>query len=102
MTFYHATKQAALDAGQRFASHWYLGAELEPHNGWVLVLRPRSTEVLRYPLHELLEIAELDLQRMRKQPPSYRRPPTVDQVKQWATKAPAPPPPPPPPPPKRP
>ncbi|TQE99541.1 MAG: hypothetical protein FKY71_08160 [Spiribacter salinus] len=100
MTFYHASKQAAVDAGKRFEPYWHARAELEPHNGWVLVLTPSSPDVLKYPLHELLEVAELDIGRMRRKPDSYKKPPTTQQVKARtsageAVVAPPPPPPPP-------
>lgn len=69
MTYYHPTREAALTEAVKYEEHWYTRASLEPYNGWVIILRPRSRNVLQWPLYDLLEHVELDLGRLRKRPP---------------------------------
>ena len=76
MTYYHTGKELALDAGASYRTHFEVRAELEPNNGWVLVLTPIYRDVFDYPLGPLLEIAELDLSRfvrLRKRPASHKK-----------------------------
>jgi hypothetical protein len=76
VTYYHAKKELALAAGSPYATHFEVRAELEPNNGWVLVLTPVYKEVFDYPLGPLLEVAELDLSmfaRLRRRPASHTK-----------------------------
>lgn len=111
MTYYHQSKEEALDAGIKYESHWHVSTELVESNGWVMVLRPMTLEVLKYPLFDLLAVAEIRFDKTcRILPPEHRRPPRVDVDKPKrerrsrrsrrgeAVAAPPPPPPPPPPP----
>ena len=78
MTYYHMSKKAAVNAGSVYATHFEVRAELEPNNGWVLVLTPVYRDVFDYPLGPLLEVAELDLSRfsrLRKRPASHKKKP---------------------------
>ena len=78
MPFYHLKKDDALAAGAQYAEHFIVRTELEPFNGWVLVLQPRSKDVFNYALAPLLEQVELDLSaftRLSKRPVSHRKPP---------------------------
>ena len=78
MTFYHPTKDAALMAGLLYEDHFTTRAELEPDNGWVLVLAPKSMAVFAYPLAPILEHAEVELTsygRLRKRPLTHRKSP---------------------------
>lgn len=82
MTYYYPTKNAALDAGTIYEGHWYVSAELCSYNGWVLVLRPRTLEVLNWPLAPLMEVAEIEFtKRLRKRPAEYRPAPPVAKVR---------------------
>lgn len=79
MSFYHDSKDAALLAGALYAEYWETRAELEPYNGWVLVLKPKTREVFNWPLAPLMEVAELDLTgytRLSKRPATRKKPPT--------------------------
>lgn len=74
MTYYHLSKNAALEAGAQFEPYWTVSAELVSYNGWVIVLRPRSLDVLNWPLAPLMEVAEVEFpNRLRKRPTSYKR-----------------------------
>lgn len=76
MTYYHTRKELALDAGASYRTHFEVRAELEPNNGWVLVLTPIGKGVFDYPLGPLLEVAELDLSRfsrLRRRPASHTK-----------------------------
>ena len=99
MTYYHASQQEAVEAAAPLCTsgHWAARAELEPYNGWVIVLTPVNREVYDHPLGSLLAIAELELGRVRQRPASHRTaPPLATGAK--PAKVPPPPPPPPPPP----
>lgn len=71
MSFYHDTKDAALLAGVIYTDHFNTRAELQPNNGWVLVLTPKSAEVFKYPLWDIMAHAEIELSVF---PRLYRRP----------------------------
>lgn len=78
MTYYHKSKQEAEAAGTPYASHFDVRAELEPYNGWVLVLTPLTYDVFTYPLLPILEVAEIDmaaLARLRIRPANHKKPP---------------------------
>jgi hypothetical protein len=80
MTYYHTSKHAAVDAGRDYATHFASRAELEPNNGWVLVLSPIRKDVFDYPLGPLLAVAELDLSmfaRLRIRPESHKKSPRL-------------------------
>jgi hypothetical protein len=75
MTYYHKSRELALAAGQPYEQYWTSRAELEPDNGWVLILQPKTTEVFNWAILPILETAEIDLSgcpRLRKRPPEYR------------------------------
>ena len=97
--YYHATKDAALLAAKPFEEHWYVRAGLEPYNGWVIILQPKSRDVLRWPLYDLMLVAELDLGRQKIRPagrkvgPALGRPPASARPPSPAPKPPPPPPP---------
>lgn len=79
MTYYHQSKQLAVEAGGVFESHFIVRAELEPYNGWVIVLQPLGLHSFEFPLADILSKAEIDLtgfERLRKRPGEYKRPPT--------------------------
>lgn len=101
--YYHKTKDEALAAGNPYEAFFEVRAALEPYNGYVLVLTPRSYEVLKFPLYDLLKVAELDLTRfnlVRVRPHARVRGPALDsRPDSGRPPAPAPKPPPPPPPP---
>ena len=107
MTFYHRTQAIAKEAGEPYAKHFHIKTELEPNNGWVLVLVPINMEVFDYPLGPLLEVAEIDIERykgrLRTRSEGYKRPPNVEDAVPYTprvrTRTPVAPPPPPPPPP---
>ena len=89
--YYHAAKQDALAAGVPYQEHFAVDAQLEPNNGWVLVLTPKSIDVFRYALEPILQVAEIDLSsytRLRRRPDTYKRPPTQLQVKERKRAAP--------------
>jgi hypothetical protein len=76
MTYYHARRELATEAGDPYRSHFAVRVELEPNNGWVLVLTPLSNSVFDYPIGPLLSIAEIDLTgyaRLRRRPESHRK-----------------------------
>jgi len=76
MTYYHAKKALALAAGAPYATHFEVRAELEPNNGWVLVLSPVYKDVFDYPLGPLLAVAEIDLSnhaRLHRRPESHKK-----------------------------
>lgn len=93
MTYYHNTEAEAKASVAHLEQYWETYAQLEPYNGWVAVLVPKSNDVYNWPLAPLIEIAELQLGTARHRPSSYKRPPSMAQVK--AKNAPPPPPPPP-------
>lgn len=106
MTYYHATKEAATEAAAKYTTHWTVQVTLEGGNGWVITLYPNTSEVLKYPLHDLLSKVELNLGSMRQRPADYKKPSKVDKdvrkSKAPLSMPPPPPPPPPPPSPKKP
>ncbi len=76
MTYYHESKDAALQSGAAYANDWELAAELEPYNGWVLILRPRRLDALKGDLFELLQIGELEFpKRLRRRPAEHKKAP---------------------------
>ena len=105
MTYYHRSKEAAKAAADHLQEWWSVDAQLEPGNGWVPVLRPRSMDVLRYPLYDLLDRFVIDwgkCQLSRRHSSHKALPTTVAKkpVPKPAAPPKAPPPPPPPPAPK--
>lgn len=104
MTYYHLSKQAALDAGDVFKDYFSVRASLEPNNGWVIVLQPLDNRFLDFPLAPILKKAEIDINRtLRQRPPEFKRTqplPAKESSRRRSSAPPkAPPPPPPPPPP---
>lgn len=105
MPRYHPDKDAAMAAAVKYEDHFHVKAELEPYNGWVVVLTPKSVEVFAWPLAGLLDEVELDLtaySRLRKRDSNFKRPPggpAAPRPPAPPLRAPAPPPPPPPKPP---
>lgn len=84
MPKYYESKQEAQDAGHKYEEHFDIKLELEPSNGWVIVLVPRSKEVFRWPLYELLTEVEIDLAkfaRLSERQGNYRAPQKVHQDK---------------------
>lgn len=76
MTYFHQTKDAALEAAQVYESHWHTRASFVPNNGWVIVLSPRTAEVFQWPLAPLLDLVEVDLTawaRLHRKPAGYKR-----------------------------
>lgn len=72
--FYHESKAEALAAGEDFSTHFHVRAELEPYNGWVIVLTPLNQEFLQWPLAPILKRAEIDLSgssRLRARPEGH-------------------------------
>jgi len=95
--YYHKSKQSAIDAGQYLTNDWNVRAELEPFNGWVMVLSPKRQSVLQEPFWHLLEIAEICVPRLRQRPDTYRAPPKhAHKPNRGKVAVPAAPPPPPP------
>lgn len=77
MAYYYESKEDALEAGRRYEEYWDVRASLEPYNGWVMVLSPKTMDVFQWPLEPLLAHAELDLTGVRllaRRPPEYVRP----------------------------
>lgn len=112
MPYYHTSKQAALDVGdEMFGQDWCVRAHLEPYNGWVIVLSPKTLAYLMEPLEPILAHAEIEITHtIRRRPEGYVKPAKVTHEsgrsdraerrrQRKARKAPAAPPPPPPPPP---
>lgn len=94
--YYHKTKQLAEESGRHLEEHFTLKAELEPNNGWVCVLIPKTVDVFKYPLYPLLENFEIDLNmRLARRPIEHVKMPALEKEPK---KRAAPPPPPPPPP----
>lgn len=100
MTLYHDTKDGALLTGAPLAD---LGlktkAELEPDNGWVLVVIPTELKHLSHINDAWLDWCEVDLRalgRLSRRPASHRKPKPAEKAKKSV-----PPPPPPPPPPAK-
>jgi len=80
MAYYYPKKEAALAAGDIYRSHFSVRTELEPSNGWFLVLTPSSVDVFNYPFGPILEFAALDLTayaRLRRRPTSYKGTPLL-------------------------
>lgn len=76
MTYFHQTKDAALEAAQVYESHWHTRASFVPNNGWVIVLTPRTAEVFQWPLAPMLDLVEIDLTswaRLHRKPEGYKR-----------------------------
>lgn len=75
MTFYYEKKALALEAGQAYESHWDCKAELEPNNGWVIILMPKTLEVFKWPLYDLLDHVEIEVGggRIAKKPANHKR-----------------------------
>jgi len=94
MPIYHENKMVAMDSiPATIKEHWNVKCELEPFNGIVVVLSPKSLDVFKYPLHDLLDHYELDFGRVRHASRAKVRPPRTE----TNTKKASPPPPPPPP-----
>lgn len=65
MTYYHESKNAALDRGrERFGDHWNVDAQFEPDNGWVIVLYSRDLVTCFDP--DILNYAEVQLYARKK------------------------------------
>jgi hypothetical protein len=81
MTYYHANKKAAIEAGEaRFGGRWNVNAELVPWNGWVIVLRPLSLDYIQEPLEPILAYAEVRIEHtIRRLPPEYKKPPKASE-----------------------
>lgn len=78
MPYYYENKDEALLAGALYTDKFTIRVELEPYNGWVLVLKPKDLRAFQEPLFDLLKHAEVDLQGypiLRQRPADYRRPP---------------------------
>lgn len=85
MTYYHKTKEEAAAAGRKYEEYFDVYTAMEPYNGYVIKLVPKSIEVLKFPLYDLLEEAEIDLTRfslVRKRPADRNSPPPLERVKQ--------------------
>lgn len=96
--YYHETRKEAEAAAEQFAQYFTIKTELEPYNGWVIVLVPKSNDVFQWPLAPILELAEIEFPgRLSKRQPK-RVPPRAESTSS-RKKVVAPPPPPPPPPP---
>lgn len=61
MTYYHETKEAAEEAARIYEPYFSVRVALESYNGFVITLTPRSFEVFKFPLWDLLDKVELDL-----------------------------------------
>lgn len=61
MTYYHETKEAAEEAARIYEPYFHVRVALESYNGFVITLTPRSFEVFKFPLWDLLDKVELDL-----------------------------------------
>ena len=74
MTYYYRTKQEALAAGAKYEEYFDVYSAMEPYNGHVIKLIPKSIEVLKFPLADLLEECELDLTKfgLIRKPPADR------------------------------
>lgn len=80
MTYYHPKKEQALAAGEPFAEHFHIRAEMVPYNGWVLILAPKTMAVFDWALAPLLEIAEVELAawpRIYRRPEGHKRVPPI-------------------------
>jgi hypothetical protein len=79
--YYYPKKELALEEAKRWEQDFDTRAELEPYNGWIIVLMPREFDVLRTcDLEALLTEVEIDLtrfQRLRRRPQHYRKPSAV-------------------------
>lgn len=102
MTYYHESQEAAKAASTRYTDSgmWHAQFTNEPFNGWVITLYPRTKEVLKYPLYDLLQFVELRLDLMAIAPADKVRPVAISaKPKAPPARKVAPPPPPPPKPP---
>ena len=93
MTYYYRTKQEALAAGAKYEEYFDVYSAMEPYNGHVIKLIPKSIEVLKLPLADLLEECELDLTKfglIRKPPADRVRVPRLEQQQQQQQKSRAP------------
>lgn len=84
MTYYHKTKADAMEAGSKYEEHFDVYTAMEPYNGHVIKLVPKSIEVLKFPLYDLLEEVELDLTRfnlVRRRPADRISPPPLERTK---------------------
>lgn len=61
MTYYHETKAAAEEAARVYDPYFETRVAFEQYNGFVITLTPRSFEVFKFPLWDLLDKVELDL-----------------------------------------
>lgn len=79
MPYYHTSKQAALDTGDElFGQDWCVRAHLEPYNGWVIVLSPKTLAYLMEPLEPILAHAEIEITHtIRRRPEGYVKPAKV-------------------------
>jgi len=92
MSYYHFTKEEALEEGsKRFEGRWSVRAELEPSNGWVIVISPLSLDYLREPLEPLLAYAEIRIDHtIRRRPSDYKKPVARSKIiKKASSRAPA-------------
>lgn len=82
MTYYHQTKPAALEAGQsRFGAEWFVDAQFEPDNGWVIVLQPRNgyTTIQQNDIPDILQHAEIQaVLRTKHEKVRYTPPPKAE------------------------
>lgn len=94
MTYYHRTKHDAEAEGKLLFDEkiWAVRAELEPYNGWVIVLSPLSLDAYKEDIDAILEVAEIDFSRLSRRPTTYKRPPSMAQVKAKNSAKPVPPP----------
>lgn len=99
---YHPTKEKALAAGDALMEQddriAYVKAELEPFNGWRLVVVPRVYDIMEHA--GVAEIRHPDGRTLSERPNDHKKPPRT--AAKPRTRAAAPPPPPPPPPPRAP
>lgn len=61
MTYYHQTKELALAAGKPYEDFFDVSANMTPYNGWVIKLIPKTVEVFKFPLFDLLKLVEIDM-----------------------------------------
>lgn len=80
MPYYYPKKQDAIDAGhEMFGDDWCIGANMEPYNGWVIVLSPKTLAYLTQPLEPILAHAEIQITHtIRRRPEGYAKPAKVE------------------------
>lgn len=77
MPIYYENKSQAEAAATVYEEYWDYRVNLEPYNGWVITLSPKSAEVFKYPLYDLAKLVDLDLGRVHCRPDDYKKPEPV-------------------------